>query len=62
MEHLTLINHAEKKIFHINRFDDFKTIALRETRAGYACLLSPAAAAMMNLKILKNGERGLGNW
>jgi UDP-N-acetylmuramoylalanine--D-glutamate ligase len=56
MEHLTLINHAEKKIFHINRFDDFKTIALRETRAGYACLLSPAAASYDEFKNFE--ERG----
>jgi UDP-N-acetylmuramoylalanine--D-glutamate ligase len=45
MEHLVLIDHSGKKIFHITRFDDFKPIAFRETRAGYVCLLSPAAAS-----------------
>jgi UDP-N-acetylmuramoyl-L-alanine---L-glutamate ligase len=45
MEHLLLAGNAGKKIFHINRFDEFKPIAFRETRPGYACLLSPAAAS-----------------
>jgi UDP-N-acetylmuramoylalanine--D-glutamate ligase len=44
-EHLILIDHSGKKIFYINRFDDFKAIAFRETRPGSACLLSPAAAS-----------------
>ncbi len=35
----------DKKLFYINRFDDFIAIAIRETRPGYACLLSPAAAS-----------------
>jgi UDP-N-acetylmuramoylalanine--D-glutamate ligase len=34
-----------KKIFRISRFDDFRDIAFRETKAGSACLLSPAAAS-----------------
>ncbi|MEI7898086.1 MAG: UDP-N-acetylmuramoyl-L-alanine--D-glutamate ligase, partial [bacterium] len=34
-----------KKIFMVNRFDDFYPVALRETRQGHACLLSPAAAS-----------------
>jgi len=34
-----------KKLFYINRFDDFRDIAFRETRPGSACLLSPAAAS-----------------
>ncbi|HNW73173.1 MAG TPA: UDP-N-acetylmuramoyl-L-alanine--D-glutamate ligase [Bacteroidales bacterium] len=34
-----------KKLFYINRFDDFCAIAFRETRPGHVCLLSPAAAS-----------------
>ncbi|MCX5716840.1 MAG: hypothetical protein NTW44_00735, partial [Nitrospirae bacterium] len=32
-------------LFYINRFDSLKEIVFRETRPGYACLLSPAAAS-----------------
>ena len=32
-------------IFYINRFDALKEIVFRETRPGYSCLLSPAAAS-----------------
>lgn len=45
IEHLQRIEHNGKKIFFINRFDDFKVIAFRETHPGFACLLSPAAAS-----------------
>jgi UDP-N-acetylmuramoyl-L-alanine---L-glutamate ligase len=55
-EHLVLIDHSGKKIFYINRFDDFKAIAFRETRAGHACLLSPAAASYDEFKNFE--ERG----
>jgi len=34
-----------KKIFYINRFELLRDIVFRETRPGYACLLSPAAAS-----------------
>lgn len=34
-----------QKIFYINRFDSLKEIVFRETRPGYSCLLSPAAAS-----------------
>ncbi len=34
-----------QKILYINRFDSLKEIAFRQTRPGYACLLSPAAAS-----------------
>jgi UDP-N-acetylmuramoyl-L-alanine---L-glutamate ligase len=34
-----------QKLFYINRFDSLKEIVFRETRPGYACLLSPAAAS-----------------
>ena len=34
-----------QKIFQINRFDALKEIVFRETRPGYACVLSPAAAS-----------------
>jgi len=44
-EHLKSRGIAGKKIFCINRFDDFREIAFRETLPGYACLLSPAAAS-----------------
>jgi len=56
MEHLILIDHTGKKIFFINRFDDFKSIAFRETRPGYACMLSPAAASYDEFKNFE--ERG----
>ena len=56
MEHLVLVDHSDKKIFHINRFDDFKPIAFRETRPGFACLLSPAAASYDEFKNFE--ERG----
>ncbi|MEI7661079.1 MAG: UDP-N-acetylmuramoyl-L-alanine--D-glutamate ligase [Bacteroidota bacterium] len=45
-----------KKLFYISRFDDFREIAFRETRAGYACLLSPAAASYDEFKNFE--ERG----
>jgi UDP-N-acetylmuramoyl-L-alanine---L-glutamate ligase len=56
MEHLSMVDHGGKKIFYINRFDDFKAIAFRETRVGYACLLSPAAASYDEFKNFE--ERG----
>jgi UDP-N-acetylmuramoyl-L-alanine---L-glutamate ligase len=34
-----------QKLFYINRFDFLKEIVFRETRPGYSCLLSPAAAS-----------------
>lgn len=46
----------DKKIFYINRFDFFREIAFRETRSGYACLLSPAAASYDEFKNFE--ERG----
>ncbi|MEI7983131.1 MAG: UDP-N-acetylmuramoyl-L-alanine--D-glutamate ligase [Bacteroidota bacterium] len=45
-----------KNLFYINRFDDFKKIAFHETRPGYACLLSPAAASYDEFKNFE--ERG----
>jgi len=48
--------HA-KKIYYINRFDYFYEIALRETRPGYSCLLSPAAASYDEFKNFE--ERGI---
>ncbi len=47
---------SDKRIFYINRFDFFREIAFRETRAGYACLLSPAAASYDEFKNFE--ERG----
>jgi len=44
-EELAKISTEGKKIFFINRFDDFRDIAFRETKPGLACLLSPAAAS-----------------
>ncbi|MCX6281762.1 MAG: UDP-N-acetylmuramoyl-L-alanine--D-glutamate ligase [Bacteroidetes bacterium] len=35
----------QQTIFYINRFDALKEIVFRETRPGFACLLSPAAAS-----------------
>ncbi len=55
-EHLEGSDLREKNIFFIDRFDDFREIAIRETRAGYACLLSPAAASYDEFKNFE--ERG----
>jgi len=44
-EFLEKPNPIGKRIFYINRFDDFAAIAFRETRPGKACMLSPAAAS-----------------
>ena len=55
-EHLGCNGLNEKKLFYIGRFDDFREIAFRETRAGYACLLSPAAASYDEFKNFE--ERG----
>ena len=35
----------QQSLFYINRFDLLKEIVFRETRPGYSCLLSPAAAS-----------------
>ncbi len=40
----TLKPHPQK-IIYINRFDSLKEIVFSETRPGYSCLLSPAAAS-----------------
>ncbi|MEI7724448.1 MAG: UDP-N-acetylmuramoyl-L-alanine--D-glutamate ligase [Bacteroidota bacterium] len=56
MEQLALLDHPGKQLFFINRFDDFKSIAFAETRPGYACLLSPAAASYDEFKNFE--ERG----
>ncbi len=42
---LEALGLGDKKIFYINNFDNFREIALRETRPGNVCLLSPAAAS-----------------
>lgn len=55
-EHLAKKNPKGKKFFYINRFDDFRDIAFRETQKGYACLLSPAAASYDEFKNFE--ERG----
>jgi UDP-N-acetylmuramoylalanine--D-glutamate ligase len=55
MECLTAAGHHDKKLFFINRFDDCRAIAFRETRPGFACLLSPAAASYDEFR---NFERG----
>jgi len=55
-EHLRKLNLSGKKIWYINRFDDFYPIAFRETKAGFACLLSPAAASYDEFKNFE--ERG----
>jgi len=44
-EHMERLDLNEKNIFYILHFDEFRDIAVRETRPGYACLLSPAAAS-----------------
>jgi len=55
-ELLRKMDNNGKKIFFINRFDDFLPIAFRETREGYVCLLSPAAASYDEFKNFE--ERG----
>ena len=45
-----------RHLFYINRFDDFRDVAFRETRPGFACLLSPAAASYDEFKNFE--ERG----
>ncbi len=42
---LEKFGNPDQKLFYINRFDDFREIAFRETLPGHACLLSPAAAS-----------------
>jgi len=44
-DELSKISPSAKRVFLINRFDDFCDIAFRETRPGFVCLLSPAAAS-----------------
>ena len=55
-EYLKKMDLHGKQIFYINRFDEFQSIAFRETRAGSACLLSPAAASYDEFKNFE--ERG----
>ncbi|MEI6681883.1 MAG: UDP-N-acetylmuramoyl-L-alanine--D-glutamate ligase [Bacteroidota bacterium] len=55
-DHLGGNDLHDKKIFYIDRFDDFREIAFRETRTGHACLLSPAAASYDEFKNFE--ERG----
>jgi UDP-N-acetylmuramoylalanine--D-glutamate ligase len=55
-KHLSEAGHPGRQIFVISRFDDFKPIAFRETRAGHACVLSPAAASYDEFKNFE--ERG----
>ena len=55
-EYLEQNNLSGKKLFYISRFDDFRDIAFLETRPGYACLLSPAAASYDEFKNFE--ERG----
>ncbi|MDD4604036.1 MAG: UDP-N-acetylmuramoyl-L-alanine--D-glutamate ligase [Bacteroidales bacterium] len=55
-ENLENIESFGKNLFYINRFDDFQPIAFRETRPGYACLLSPAASSYDEFKNFE--ERG----
>lgn len=56
MENLTISDQPGKRIFFIDHFDDFMAIAMRETRVGQACVLSPAAASYDEFKNFE--ERG----
>jgi len=47
---------AGKKLFYINRFDDFFPVALEHTKPGATCLLSPAAASYDEFRSFE--ERG----
>jgi len=55
-DELKKIFSSGKKIFFIDRFDDFCSIAFRETKPGHVCLLSPAAASYDEFKNFE--ERG----
>lgn len=55
-ECMKLHDIKDKKIFFINRFDDFVLIASQMTRRDHACLLSPAAASYDEFKNFE--ERG----
>jgi len=55
-ENIEQLDFCHKKLFYINRFDNFREIAFRETRPGYCCLLSPAAASYDEFKNFE--ERG----
>ncbi|MFZ4522585.1 MAG: UDP-N-acetylmuramoyl-L-alanine--D-glutamate ligase [Bacteroidales bacterium] len=57
MEQLSLLDTTGKNIFFIDHFNDLKNIAFRETRPGYACVLSPAAASYDEFKNFE--ERGI---
>jgi UDP-N-acetylmuramoyl-L-alanine---L-glutamate ligase len=47
----------EKNVFYITRFDEFLPIALKYTRPGHVCLLSPAAASYDEFRSFE--ERGM---
>jgi len=44
-ECMDALSQHPQKLFYINRFDSLKDIVFRETKPGYSCLLSPAAAS-----------------
>jgi UDP-N-acetylmuramoylalanine--D-glutamate ligase len=56
MDHLAISDQPEKRAFFIDHFDDFIAIAMRETKVGQACVLSPAAASYDEFKNFE--ERG----
>jgi len=48
--------NTRKNLFYINRFDEFLPLALKHTRPGAACLLSPAASSYDEFRSFE--ERG----
>lgn len=56
MERIDQAINGRKKLFYINRFDQFFPLALENTRPGATCLLSPAASSYDEFRSFE--ERG----
>ncbi len=56
-EELKRLQVKDKQVFYIHRFDEFLPLAVKYTRPGYVCLLSPAAASYDEFRSFE--ERGM---